>query len=145
MATAYAAIVSLIHLIDEQIPIYIARRPTIFSKKQLEEIKYLKEKACFIQDHLESHSHKDRGSNEAQDLDRRIVDASYAASDIIESHIVNDIMDQEKETAFQSCVEAILHVSEVVQNVIQDVDYIVKEMLEIEDLHPNNLTPVDHS
>ncbi|KAL3630467.1 hypothetical protein CASFOL_023451 [Castilleja foliolosa] len=77
---AYASLVSVMHIIQT---IHNHPRPPIsFYNKQL---KSLTNNITFLQQFLETHSIEDDG------LESRIADAAYAAEDIIESHIADQI------------------------------------------------------
>ncbi|GFQ02742.1 putative late blight resistance protein homolog r1a-6 [Phtheirospermum japonicum] len=77
---AYAALVSVMHIIEtiQNHP----RPPISFDKEQLQS---LTQNITFLQQFLETHSIDDDG------FEGRIADAAYAAEDVIESHIVDQI------------------------------------------------------
>ncbi|GFQ03039.1 putative late blight resistance protein homolog r1b-23 [Phtheirospermum japonicum] len=77
---AYAALVSVMHIIEtiQNHP----RPPISFDKEQLHS---LTQNITFLQQFFETHSIDDDG------LEGRIADAAYAAEDVIESHIVDQI------------------------------------------------------
>ncbi|GFQ05990.1 putative late blight resistance protein homolog r1a-3 [Phtheirospermum japonicum] len=81
---AYAALVSLENLM-EQIQIH-TRRSISLHKEQIES---LSEKVSFLQEFIEKYSHI--LSKEAEILETQIASAAYAAEDVIESHIVDQI------------------------------------------------------
>ncbi|KAI3464077.1 hypothetical protein Pfo_020740 [Paulownia fortunei] len=81
---AYAALVSLMNTM-EQIQNH-PRHSISLNKKQIES---LLEKVGFLQDFIEGYSHG--GSKEAEVLESHIASAAYAAEDVIESHVVNQI------------------------------------------------------
>ena len=83
---AYAAVVSLMHLIDD-----IEHHPSppiSIDKQQLES---LSQTVTFLQEFLERYNSPFAHSNEANPLEMHIAEAAYAAEDVIESHIVDMI------------------------------------------------------
>ncbi|KAL0281921.1 UNVERIFIED_CONTAM: hypothetical protein Sradi_0028600 [Sesamum radiatum] len=83
MATAYAALVSLVQTIEhlQQHP-----RPPVSLDRQ--QVRSLQESVAALQEFLELYSH--RLSQEYEDgLVVRIADVAHAAEDVIESHIVD--------------------------------------------------------
>lgn len=83
---AYAALVSVMHIIHtiqhQPFP------PISLDKKQVQS---LTEIATFLQEFVERYNSPFSYSEEADPLESRIVDAAYAAADLIESHIVDSI------------------------------------------------------
>ncbi|XP_020547935.1 putative late blight resistance protein homolog R1A-10 isoform X2 [Sesamum indicum] len=124
MATAYAALVSLVHTI-EQIQ-HHPRPPVSLDENQVQS---LQEKVAFLQDFLEDYSH--RLSQEHGDgLMVRIADAAHAAEDVIESRIVDQIHDQSTSTHGEK-MSSIDHFYQDLQNEIAEMDLIKKEVIEI--------------
>ncbi|XP_057802938.1 putative late blight resistance protein homolog R1A-10 [Salvia miltiorrhiza] len=120
---AYAALVSLMHIIDD---LESHHSPPISLDKQ--QVQSLTENVTFLQEFLEAYNSP--VSDEADPLEMRIADAAYAAEDAIESHIVAKIQQsRSRETIcsrFHSCfrAEEEMNLFEDVQNVIQEMDQI---------------------
>ncbi|KAI3455561.1 hypothetical protein Pfo_012224 [Paulownia fortunei] len=117
---AYAALVSLMHIM-EQIQ---HRSPISLDKKQIES---LHKRVSFLQEFLEDYSHG--ASKEEEGLMSRIADAAYAAEDITESHIVDQILGGSPSAGEKSSLE----IYRGLQKVIEDMDFIKKEVMEIKD------------
>ncbi|KAI3455598.1 hypothetical protein Pfo_012261 [Paulownia fortunei] len=120
---AYAALVSLMHIV-EQIQ-HHPRPPISLDKLQVES---LIKNVTFLQDFLEGYSHG--GSKEADALESRIARAAYAAEDIIESHIVDQI--------FGGSTSHVENTSSIefyqgLQKVMEDMEFIKKEATEIKE------------
>ncbi|KAI3455560.1 hypothetical protein Pfo_012223 [Paulownia fortunei] len=154
---AYAALVSLMHII-EQIQ-HHPRPPISLDQKQVES---LMEKVTFLQDFLEGYSHG--GSKEADGLESRIADAAYAAEDMVESQVVGKILSRSTShwtnlsffNFFRGLWTAIRHGEywiedmdfyQGMQKVIEDMDFIKKEVMEIKEktgiqdqLHRNSMS-----
>ncbi|GFQ02753.1 putative late blight resistance protein homolog r1b-12 [Phtheirospermum japonicum] len=108
---AYAALVSVMQIIEtvQNHP----RPPISFDKEQLH---CLTQNIIFLQQFLETHSIDDDG------LEGRIADAAYAAEDVIESHIVDQIeANAHRKTIGSADFYDGLH------NVIQDLDSIKRD------------------
>ncbi|XP_041998746.1 putative late blight resistance protein homolog R1B-16 [Salvia splendens] len=114
---AYAALASLMHTIHqiEHHPF----PPISLDKKQAES---LTENVVFLQEFLEGYKCPVAEGDEADPLEMRIADVVYAAEDVIESHIVNQI---------HSVVSASADLYEPLVNVIEDMNLIKKEVMEI--------------
>ncbi|KAL6529633.1 hypothetical protein OROGR_015256 [Orobanche gracilis] len=84
---AYAALVSLMHVIHD---IKHHPNPPIYLHEQQSES--LTQITASLQEFLESHTSSVSENDEADPLERRIADAAYEAEDIIESHIVSQIL-----------------------------------------------------
>lgn len=82
MAAAYAALVSLSHIIQQ----ILHPPPTHYFLIPTKQIESLQEHVCSLIDFLEKHS-----SQETAHLEKRIVGAAHEAEDIIESYVVNHI------------------------------------------------------
>ncbi|KAL1553935.1 hypothetical protein AAHA92_14550 [Salvia divinorum] len=86
MAAAYAALVSLTHVLHQ-----ILHPPPlnqiIIPRDQIESLQH---KVCFLLDSLQTHSREEG----IQDLEKKIAEAAYAAEDILESHVVTQIRDK---------------------------------------------------
>ncbi|XP_057802863.1 putative late blight resistance protein homolog R1C-3 [Salvia miltiorrhiza] len=120
---AYAALVSLMHIIDD---LERHHSPPISLNKH--QVQSLTQNVMFLQEFLEAYDSP--VSDEADPLEMRIADAAYAAEDAIESHIVAKIqLSRSRETIrsrFLSCfrAEEEMNLFQDVQNVIQEMDLI---------------------
>ncbi|KAL0319416.1 UNVERIFIED_CONTAM: putative late blight resistance proteinR1A-10, partial [Sesamum angustifolium] len=126
MATAYAALVSLVHTI-EQIQ-HHPRPPISLDKQQLQS---LQEQVAFLQDSLELYSHRLIIQEYEGGLVIRIADAAHAAEDVIESHIVDQILDQSTSSSGENISFVHNHFYQDLQKVIADMDLIKNEVTEI--------------
>lgn len=108
--------------------------PISIDKQQVES---LTEKVNSLQEFLETYQSPVAGTDEADPLEIRIADAAYAAEDVIESHIVDNIKlapsktrhdDDDEQTEVQeiSCITFY----EGVQRVIEEMDLIGREATE---------------
>ncbi|KAL0415068.1 UNVERIFIED_CONTAM: putative disease resistance RPP13-like protein 3 [Sesamum latifolium] len=127
MATAYAALVSLVQTIEQ---IQHHPRPPISLDKQ--QIQSLQEQVAFLQDFLELYSH--RLTQEYEDgLVVRVADAAHAVEDVIENHIVDQILDQSTSTSGEN-ISSIDHLFyQDLQKVIADMNLIKNEVIEIKE------------
>ncbi|XP_057803090.1 putative late blight resistance protein homolog R1B-13 [Salvia miltiorrhiza] len=120
---AYAALVSLMHIIDD---LESHHSPPISLDKQ--QVQSLTENVMFLQEFLEAYNSP--VSDEADPFEMRIADAAYAAEDAIEFHIVAKIqLSRSTETIrsrFFSCfrAEEEMNLFRDVQNAIQEMDQI---------------------
>ncbi|XP_057802809.1 putative late blight resistance protein homolog R1B-13 [Salvia miltiorrhiza] len=136
---AYAALVSLMHIIDD---LERHHSPPISLNKQ--QVQSLTEIITFLQEFLEANNSP--VSDEADPLEMRIADAAYAAEDAIESHIVAKIqLSRSRETIrsrFLSCFQAPKdpntvssnHDDDEEMNLFQDVQNMIQEMDQIKSL-----------
>ncbi|KAI3463881.1 hypothetical protein Pfo_020544 [Paulownia fortunei] len=136
---AYAAVVSLTNIM-EQIQNH-TRNSFFFDKKQIES---LREKVGFLQEFIEGYSHG--GSKEAEVLESQIACAAHAAEDVIETHVVNQILAGSTGHGKTGSIFLLdLH------KVIEDMDSIkvkvmkVKEESGIKDLQPTYSMPATSS
>ncbi|XP_047946966.1 uncharacterized protein LOC125193246 isoform X2 [Salvia hispanica] len=83
---AYAALVSLMHLIDD-----IENHPSPPISLDKHQTRSLTQNVHFLQEFLQAYKSPVSDSDEADPLEMRIADAAYAAEDVIESHIVRKI------------------------------------------------------
>ncbi|KAL0354515.1 UNVERIFIED_CONTAM: putative late blight resistance proteinR1B-17 [Sesamum radiatum] len=128
MATAYAALVSLVQTI-EQIQ-HHPRPPISLDKQQLQS---LREQVAFLQDFLELYSHR-LITQECEDgLVIRIADAAHAAEDAIENHIVDQILDQSTSTSGETISSIDHHFYQDLQKFIADLNLIENEVIEIKE------------
>ncbi|KAL0310252.1 UNVERIFIED_CONTAM: putative late blight resistance proteinR1B-16 [Sesamum calycinum] len=122
MATAYAALVSLAQTIEhlQQHP-----RPPVSLDKQ--QVRSLQDNVAVLQEFLELCSH--RLTQESEDgLVVRVADVAHAAEDVIECHVVDQILPQSGENITS------IHPHDFyqdLQKVIADMDLIRKEVIEI--------------
>ncbi|XP_042032510.1 putative late blight resistance protein homolog R1A-10 [Salvia splendens] len=116
---AYGALVSLMHIIDtlEKHP----SPPISINKKQVQS---LTQNITFLQEFLDSYISPFAESHDADPLERRIADAVYAAEDVIESHIVDQIHSG-------STIVADHDFYHNLQKVIEEMDLINKEVKSI--------------
>ncbi|XP_047979555.1 putative late blight resistance protein homolog R1A-10 [Salvia hispanica] len=116
---AYGALVSLMHIIDtlEKHPSH----PISIDEKQVQS---LTQNIAFLQEFLDGYISPFADSNEADPLERRIADAVYAAEDVIESHIVDQIHSG-------STIVADHDFYHNLQKVIEEMDLINKEVKSI--------------
>ncbi|XP_057800174.1 putative late blight resistance protein homolog R1A-10 [Salvia miltiorrhiza] len=138
---AYAALVSLMHIIDD---LERHHSPPISLNKQ--QVQSLTENVMFLQEFLEANNSP--VSDEADPLEMRIADAAYAAEDAIESHIVAKIQLSRSREAYNSSVsdEADPDDPKTVSsnhddddddeemNLFQDVQNVIQEMDQIKSL-----------
>ncbi|XP_057800193.1 putative late blight resistance protein homolog R1A-10 [Salvia miltiorrhiza] len=136
---AYAALVSLMHIIDD---LERHHSPPISLNKQ--QVQSLTENVMFLQEFLEAYISP--VSDDADPLEMRIADAAYAAEDAIESHIVAKIqLSRSRETIrsrFLSCFRAPKdpktvssnHDDDEEMNLFQDVQNMIQEMDQIKSL-----------
>ncbi|KAL8538106.1 hypothetical protein ACS0TY_000166 [Phlomoides rotata] len=122
---SYAALLSLMHTLNQ---IKNHPRPPISIHQQ--HLHSLTQNLSFFQDFLERHSSSDEDDD---DLETRIAHAAYAAEDVIETHIVDQI-DQARSTSNRG-----VHISSVnlyggLERVIQDMDLIRNEVMEIKNI-----------
>ncbi|XP_047965496.1 probable disease resistance RPP8-like protein 4 [Salvia hispanica] len=83
---AYGALVSLMHIIDT-----LKKHPSPPISIDEKQVQSLTQNITFLQDFLDGYVSPFADSHEADPLERRIADAVYAAEDVIESHIVDQI------------------------------------------------------
>ncbi|XP_047960679.1 putative late blight resistance protein homolog R1A-10 isoform X2 [Salvia hispanica] len=126
---AYAALISLMRVIDD---IETHPFPPIFLDKQ--QVESLTEKLVFLQEFLESYNSPYAYSDEADPLEMRIVDAAQAAEDVIESYIIDTIhisaaaTDDGASGGGDGEQISCIHFYQDLQNVIEEVDMIKKEV-----------------
>ncbi|KAL0341860.1 UNVERIFIED_CONTAM: putative late blight resistance proteinR1A-10 [Sesamum calycinum] len=119
-------LVSLVHTI-EQIQ-HHPRPPISLDKQQLQS---LQEQVAFLQDFLELYSHRLIIQEYEGGLVIRIADAAHAAEDVIESHIVDQILDQSTSSSGENISFIHNHFYQDLQKVIADMDLIKNEVTEI--------------
>ncbi|KAI3463672.1 hypothetical protein Pfo_020335 [Paulownia fortunei] len=138
---AYAALVSLTHILHQ----ILHPPPALQIIVVREQIESLREQVSFLIDFLENHP--SRRNKEIEDLEARIADAAYAAEDIIEYNVMNQI--REKYEISREKISTLL--CQGVQKVIKKFHAIEKELVKIkdkkgiEDLQPENSTTASSS
>ncbi|KAG8388625.1 hypothetical protein BUALT_Bualt02G0144900 [Buddleja alternifolia] len=117
---AYAALVSLMHMIEQTQN--HPRPPIYLDQKQVESLTV---NITFLQDFLEGYSH---GNNKEAEIlfQSQIAEAAYAAEDIIESQIVDQI-----HGTSTSSKDDLLYRG--LHKVIQDMDFIKKDLVKIKE------------
>ncbi|XP_047962199.1 putative late blight resistance protein homolog R1A-10 [Salvia hispanica] len=141
---AYAALVSLMQIFDQ-----IENHPTPPISLDKKQVETLTETVIFLQEFLEGYKSPFADEDEADPLEMRIADAVYAAEDVIESYIVDQILPAApKETVDQIIPAAsedemkwigsnygqkttFANFYESLTKVIEDMDLIKKEVMEI--------------
>ncbi|KAI3464089.1 hypothetical protein Pfo_020752 [Paulownia fortunei] len=114
---AYAALVSLMNIM-----VQIQNHPRHSISLDKKQIESLCEKVGFLQDFIESYSHG--GSEEAEDLESQIACAAYAAEDVIESHVVDQIHAGSTGTGNATSISLL-----DLQKVIEDMDSIKEKVM----------------
>ncbi|XP_047957436.1 putative late blight resistance protein homolog R1B-16 [Salvia hispanica] len=116
---AYGALVSLMHIIDT-----LHKHPSPPISIHPKQTDSLTEKVTFLENFLEIYNPHLDYSKEADPLESSIADAAYAAEDIIEAHVVDQIKTDGGKTSPDSLYEAL-------EKVIGDMDLIKREAMEI--------------
>ncbi|KAL0441373.1 UNVERIFIED_CONTAM: putative late blight resistance proteinR1A-10 [Sesamum radiatum] len=106
------------------------RPPVSLDKAQVQS---LQENAAVLQDFLELYSHRLRQEYEEDGLMFRIADAAHAAEDVIENHIVDQILDQSTSTTGENISSTDHHFYQDLHKVIADMDLIKKDVIEIKE------------
>ena len=83
---AYAAVVSVMQIVDQ-----LQRHPSPPISINNQQVQSLTQNVTFFQQFLEDYDSPHSYSVEADPLEMRIADAAYAAEDVIESYIVDEI------------------------------------------------------
>ncbi|XP_057800189.1 putative late blight resistance protein homolog R1A-10 [Salvia miltiorrhiza] len=123
---AYAALVSLMHIIDD---LEHHHSPPISLNKQ--QVQSLTENVMFLQEFLEAYNSP--VSDEADPLEMRIADAAYAAEDAIESRIVAKIQLSRSRETYNS-VSSNHDDDDEEMNLFRDVQNVRQEMDQIKSL-----------
>ncbi|XP_047966621.1 uncharacterized protein LOC125213631 [Salvia hispanica] len=113
---AYGALVSLMHIIDT-----LEKHPSPPISINEIQVQSLTQNITFLQDFLDCYISPFADSHEADPLERRIADAVYAAEDVIESHIVDQIHSG-------STIVADHNFYHNLQKLIEEMDLINKEV-----------------
>ncbi|KAL7115037.1 hypothetical protein ACP275_04G159200 [Erythranthe tilingii] len=116
---AYAALVSVFTIID-----HIQNHPRLSISFDMNHLESLGEKVGFLLDFVENDTHG-VVSNQVEVLESQIASAAYAAEDVIESHVVDQIQLDEIATGSIPMLE--------LQKVMEDIDSIKKKVLEFKD------------
>ncbi|KAH6773384.1 hypothetical protein C2S51_011788 [Perilla frutescens var. frutescens] len=122
---AYAALVSLTQIIN-QIQHHHPHPPIPLEKEQIES---LTEKISFFQEFLECHTFHIGYSKEADGLENRIADSVYAAEDIIESQIMDQIL-AGSTTQGRKRISTV-EFYQALNKVMEDMDLIKKDLIQI--------------
>ncbi|KAL1538026.1 disease resistance protein RPP13-like [Salvia divinorum] len=125
---AYTALISLMHIIDD---IETHPSPPISLDKQ--QVESLTEIVTFLQEFLQGYESPYAYSDEADPLEICIIDATHAAEDVIESYIIDTIQLSAAATTDDGGDEQIscIHFYQDLQNVIEEMDLIKKEVIMI--------------
>ncbi|KAL0354700.1 UNVERIFIED_CONTAM: putative late blight resistance proteinR1A-4 [Sesamum radiatum] len=123
-ATAYTALVSLAQTIDQ---IQQHPRPPLSLDKQ--QVRSLQDNVAVLQEFLELYSHRLITQESEDGLVVHIADVAHAAEDVIESHIVDQIVPHQSGGNITSIHHH--HFYQDLQKVIADMDHIKKEVIEI--------------
>ncbi|KAL8466179.1 hypothetical protein ACS0TY_035331 [Phlomoides rotata] len=119
---AYAAVVSLMYIINQ---IQNHHHPPISLIKS--QVESLTQNLTFLQQYLEAYNPLQFSyTKEADPLEMRIADAAYAAEDVIESHIVDQIHAGSKNRLKRI---SSIDLYESLQSVIDEIDSIKKEVV----------------
>ncbi|XP_042034639.1 uncharacterized protein LOC121781028 isoform X2 [Salvia splendens] len=116
---AYGALVSLMHIIET-----LEKHPSPPISIDEKQVQSLTQNITFLQDFLDCYISPFAESHEADPLERRIADAVYAAEDVIESHIVDQIHSG-------STIVADHDFYHNLQKVIEEMDLITKQVKSI--------------
>ncbi|KAL7153239.1 hypothetical protein ABFS83_04G153400 [Erythranthe nasuta] len=136
---AYAALVSVLTIID-----HIQNHPRLSISFDVDQLESLGKKVGFLLDFVENDTHG-VVSRQVEVLESQIASAAYAAEDVIESHVVDQI--QPACHRLQKIVKDEIAMLDL-QAVIQDMDSIKKKVLEFkdeigsndDDIHPTSTT-----
>ncbi|XP_047963688.1 putative late blight resistance protein homolog R1B-8 isoform X2 [Salvia hispanica] len=138
---AYAALVSLMQIIHQ-----IEHHPFPPISMDKKQVVSLTEMVMFLQEFLEGYESSFADGDEPDPLEMRIADAVYAAEDVIESHIVDQILPAASEVkrdwiGFFNCFQGLkepknnsptsVDLYESMMKVIEDMFLIKKEVMEI--------------
>lgn len=130
---AYAALVSVMHIIEQ-----IQTHPHPPISLHQNQAQSLTQNITFLQDFLQVYSH---GQISNGSLESRIADATYAAEDIIESHIVDHILGgscvgEEGEELFYKGLEKAI---QEMDSIKEEVMMIKETMIKIQDDHQRSV------
>ncbi|KAL7153267.1 hypothetical protein ABFS83_04G155500 [Erythranthe nasuta] len=144
---AYAALVSVLTIIDQ-----IQNHPRLSISFDMNQLESLGEKVGFLLDFVENDTHG-VVSNQVEVLESQIASAAYAAEDVIESHVVdqiqlgrkkvvNNIMTRVAKIMHRMRLKKFINEDEIatgsipmleLQKVMEDMDSIKKKVLELKD------------
>ncbi|XP_047979492.1 disease resistance protein RPP13-like [Salvia hispanica] len=121
---AYAALISLMRILKD-----IETHPSPPISLDNQQVQSLTEIVTFLQEFLESYKSPYEYSDEADPLEIRIIDATHAVEDVIESYII-DIIQFSAEATDDGGDKQIscIHFYQDLQNVIEKMDLIKKEV-----------------
>ncbi|XP_057775444.1 putative late blight resistance protein homolog R1A-3 [Salvia miltiorrhiza] len=119
---AYAALASLLNNIEQMM-----RHPTLSTSFDNIQIQFLEEKAALLLDFIETYNYVGGVSEEVQDLESLIASAAHTAEDMIESHIVNQLLplsahDREAAFSFSLYLQKKRAIEEKNEAAVGDVD-----------------------
>ncbi|XP_057775854.1 putative late blight resistance protein homolog R1B-16 [Salvia miltiorrhiza] len=119
---AYAALASLLNNIEQMM-----RHPTLSTSFDNIQIQSLEEKAALLLDFIETYNYVGGVSQEVQDLESLIASAAHTAEDVIESHIVNQLLplsahDREAAFSFSLYLQKKRAIEEKNEAAVGDVD-----------------------
>ncbi|XP_047983818.1 putative late blight resistance protein homolog R1B-16 [Salvia hispanica] len=136
---AYAALVSLMRIIDD---IETHPSPPISLDKQ--QVKSLSEIVTFLQEFLEGYKSPYEYSDEADPLEILIMDATHAVEDVIESYIIDTIQLSAAATDDGGDEQiSCIHFYQDLQNVIEKIDLIKKEVTMEKEEHKRKVASDD--
>ncbi|KAL8547406.1 hypothetical protein ACS0TY_006945 [Phlomoides rotata] len=116
---AYAALVSLTNNM-QQIQNH-PRLSTSFDKKQMES---LLQRLNFLLDFIQSHNSYGGSKDEVEELERQIASAAHSAEDLIESHIVDQIL--------AGSTEEVSNFSDLLK-IIQEIDSVKEKVVKVKE------------
>ncbi|KAL0390359.1 UNVERIFIED_CONTAM: hypothetical protein Scaly_0393000 [Sesamum calycinum] len=120
---AYASLLSLAHTLDQQ-----AQHPV--HRLHTEQLRSLQEKVMHLQHFLEHHS-QSKISQEVEDVEGQIPVVANEAEDVIDSHVVSQWASKDTSSSDHDAAAALSSFYQDVDEVIQKVDSIVKELMEV--------------
>ncbi|XP_073121142.1 putative late blight resistance protein homolog R1B-16 [Henckelia pumila] len=125
MAAAYAALMSLMHTSE-----MILHPSQQWLRLHTNMIRSLLQKVLLLQEFLEDYSH--RGHEEMAGLERQIADMAYAAEDVIESHVLDQILarstggEAKSSTSFSQYIHKVI---EEMEDLIENKSFRIKETI----------------
>lgn len=115
MVKAYWALMSLMH--TSELILHPSQPWLRIHRKRIES---LLEKIRLLQEFLEEYSH--RGHEEMAGLESQIADLAYAAEDVIESHVLDQILARSTGSEAKSSTTF----SEYIQKLIEEMEYLIE-------------------
>ncbi|XP_057775481.1 putative late blight resistance protein homolog R1B-8 [Salvia miltiorrhiza] len=124
---AYGALVSLMHIIDR-----LEKHPSPPISIHKQQVESLTQNVTFLQDFLDAYISPVVDDHEADPLERRIADAVYAAEDVIESQIVDQIHNRSticgKMSSFINLFRALCNCATIEEDFYHDLQHVIEEM-----------------